>query len=127
MGLMGLVDPNNIAGSVKFVENLFDLRMAHGLGAGVGQQVLLRNIGDIFGLFVFREKMVKGLVFARAYFGRNRQPPLFGVVECRINVENDAAKGKSLCFTTSPIWNFAFFSIITPPSFAIFTRLSIHQ
>lgn len=90
--LVGLVDPNDIAGSVKFVENFFDLRMTYRLGTGVGQEILFGDIGDIFRLLVLGKQMIKGLILARAHLSRYRQPPLFCVVEGRVNIENHATK-----------------------------------
>ena len=66
--------------------------MAHRLAAVVGQQILLRDIGDIFRFLVFSEEMVIGLILVRADFFGDGFIPFFGIVELRINVENDAAE-----------------------------------
>ena len=60
----------------------------------IRQQILLGDIGDVFGLGVFREQMVKRLVLARAHLGRDGFPSLLGVVEHRIDVEHDATELK---------------------------------
>jgi hypothetical protein len=36
--------------------------------------------------------MIEGLVFARADFGRDRSPPLLGIVEDGVDVEDDATE-----------------------------------
>jgi hypothetical protein len=59
---------------------------------GVGQQILLANIGDVTVLRIFGEQVVKWLVFGRTHAFRNRLIPLVAVGENGIDVENDAAK-----------------------------------
>src|ERR1700741_140885 len=68
--------------------------MTDRLARWVGQQVLLGNVGNIFGLGVFGEQVIKRLVLVRAHLGGNRLIPFFGVVELRIDVEHDTAKRK---------------------------------
>src|SRR5215470_5268091 len=68
--------------------------MAHRLARGVGQQVLLGDIRDVFALRVLREQVIERLVLARPHLGRNRLVPFLGVVEFRVDVEHDAAEWK---------------------------------
>ena len=67
--------------------------MAHGLAGVVGEQVLLRHIGDIFRLVVFGEEVIEGLIFFRPDIFGDRFPPLIGVVERRINIVDHPAEG----------------------------------
>ena len=60
----------------------------------VGQQILLGDIGDVFGLRIFREQVIERLVLVRPHLFRNRQPPLLGVVEFGIDVEDHAPERK---------------------------------
>src|SRR5208337_1809665 len=64
--------------------------MADRLGELIGQQVLLRNIGDVLSVLVLGIKTVERLVFRGPDLGRNGQPPLLRVGEDGVNVENDA-------------------------------------
>ena len=69
--------------------------MTHRLAGRVGQQVLLRHIGDVLGFGVLGKQVVERLVLARPGVGRNSLIPLLGVVELRVDVENDAT---ALCW-----------------------------
>jgi hypothetical protein len=73
-------------------EELGDLGMAHRAAGIIDQQVLLRDIGDVFGFLVLREQVIERLVLLGPDFLRDRLPPFLGVVERRINVENDTAE-----------------------------------
>src|SRR5262245_26862961 len=66
--------------------------MADWFAGRVRQQVLLGDVSDVFGLRILREQMVERLILARAYLGRNRLIPFFGVVEFRVDVEHHASK-----------------------------------
>ena len=65
-----------------------------GSAGRVRQQILLRDIGDVFGFRVLGEQMIERLILVRAQISRDRQPPFLGVVEDRIDVEDDAAERK---------------------------------
>ena len=58
----------------------------------VRNQVLLGDIGDVFGLSVLRQQMVEGLILVRANLFGDRQPPFLGVVELRIDVKDHATE-----------------------------------
>ena len=73
-------------------EGLVDLRMAHRVAGSVGDEVLFRDIGDIFGFGVFGEEMVERLILARPNLFRDRQPPFLGVGKHRVDVIDHAAK-----------------------------------
>src|SRR5262245_29499165 len=73
-------------------EELGDLRVAQRLARKVGEQVLFRDVGDILRLRVLGQEVVERLVLARANLGRDRLPPLLGIVEDRINVEDETAE-----------------------------------
>jgi hypothetical protein len=64
-----------------FHKNLADLGMAQRVLRGIRQQILFRDIGDIFRLGIFREEMIKRLIAAGAHFFGNGIPPFLGVVE----------------------------------------------
>src|SRR3984893_16050232 len=87
-----------IAGSVAallvLLEHLSDLRMAHRFAGRIRQQILLGNIGDIFGLRVLREQMVERLVLERANLRGDRLVPFLSIVELGIDIEHDGAKRK---------------------------------
>ena len=57
---------------IEALEELPDLRMADRLASFVIKQVLLGNIGYVFGFFVFSEEMIKRLILARTDVFRNR-------------------------------------------------------
>ena len=78
--------------AARFVldEDLGDLRMPDRLAGIVRQQVLLGDIGDVFGFRVLREQMVERLVLVRTHVLGDRQPPFLGVVEFRIDIEDHA-------------------------------------
>jgi hypothetical protein len=63
--------------------------MAYGIAGCIGHEILLRNVGDIFGFGVFGEEVVKGLVLVRPDVLWNRLPPFFGIRENRIHVIDD--------------------------------------
>src|SRR5579862_7091228 len=59
----------------------------------IENEVLLRDIGLVgTTLLVLRQKMIEGLVLRRPPLRRNGFIPFLGIVEDRIDVENDAAK-----------------------------------
>ena len=62
--------------------------IAQGLTRVIGQKVLLRDIGDVLGFRVLGEEVVEGLVLAGPNLLRDRQPPFLGVVEFRVDVED---------------------------------------
>src|SRR4051812_10223017 len=68
-----------VAAGFVLDENLGDLRMPDRLAGIVGQKVLLRNIGDVFGLRVLGEQVIERLVLVRANVLRDRKPPFLGV------------------------------------------------
>src|SRR5690606_6405552 len=71
-------------------EDFRQLGMAQRLAGTVVKQVLLRHIGDVFRLFVLREKMIEGLVLGGPRSFRNRLIPFLCVVEFRVHVKNHA-------------------------------------
>ena len=92
---MRIVNTHAIARAVEFFKYLIYLRVPNGLRAGVAQKVLLRYISDIFAVIAFGQKVIKRLVFLRADFGGNRQPPFFGIAKRRVDVKNYPAKSKN--------------------------------
>lgn len=79
-----------VAALVVADENLGDLWVPERLAGVVWQQVLLRDVGDVFRLGILGEQMIIGLVLVRAHFLRDRLVPLLGVAEERIDIEHDA-------------------------------------
>ena len=94
------------------VEHVLDLWMADRVAGIVFQQVLFRDIGDVFGLRILGQQVVKRLVLAWPDLGGNGLIPFFRVGELRVDVEDDAAEREQ------PMANLAVFMILT-------TRLSI--
>ena len=79
-----------IAARLVLHEDLGDLRMPDRLAGIVRQQVLFGDIGDVFGLRIFREQVIERLVLVRPNLLGDRQPPFLGIVEFRIDIENHA-------------------------------------
>ncbi len=90
--LVAVVRPHAINAVVRPNESLVDLRMAHRVARSVGDEVLFRDIGDIFGFGVFGEEMVERLILARPNLFRDRQPPFLRVGKHRVDVVDHTAK-----------------------------------
>src|SRR5262245_3231454 len=74
------------------VEQLGDLRVAQRLARVVGEQILLRDVGDVLGLGVLGEQMVERLILLWPRLGRDREPPFLRVVEDWVDVEDETAE-----------------------------------
>ena len=90
MGSMQAGAPGAVLAGFIALEDLVHLRMADRFAAGIRLEILLRDIGDIFGLRVLREEMLERLVLGRADFLGDRLVPFVGVREGRIDVEHHA-------------------------------------
>ena len=77
---------------LQIIEHFGYLRMPQRLARIVRQQVLFRDIGDIFRLLVLGEQMVERLIFPGSDFGGDRLPPLLGIGIDRVHIENNATK-----------------------------------
>ena len=66
--------------------------MVHWPVFGIGQQVLLADIGDIAAVRIFGEKMVERLILMRANSLWNGVIPFFAIGEDRVDIKHDAAK-----------------------------------
>ncbi len=73
-------------------EHFRDLRMPHRLAAGVRQQILFGDIGDVFGLIVLGEQMIERLILVRPVLRRESTRTIRRYCRNRIDVEHDAAK-----------------------------------
>jgi hypothetical protein len=73
-------------------KNILDCRMVDRPFFGIGQQILLADIGDVAAVPIFGKKMVERLVFGRANFLGNRLIPFLAIVENRIDIEDYSAK-----------------------------------
>src|SRR5882762_9741515 len=60
-----------VAALVVLLEYLRHLRMPQRLARGIGQEVLLGDISNVFALRVLREQMIERLVLVRAHLGRD--------------------------------------------------------
>lgn len=82
------------AGDIEIVPKAFeegiDLGMRDRIRILFRNQILLRDIGDIGTLRIFREQVIVRLFLARAILDRDRLPPFFGVGEFRIHIEYHA-------------------------------------
>ena len=76
------------------LEHRRERRVLDRLGAVIEQQVLLADIGNVGGLRILGEQVVKGLVPARPQRLRDRFVPFLRIRELRVDVENDAAEIK---------------------------------
>lgn len=59
---------------------------------GVGDEIALADIRNVTFILVFGEKVIKGLVAARADIFRDGFPPFFAVCKDRIDIEDHAAE-----------------------------------
>jgi len=75
------------------IEDQFELRVSAGREALVRDEVLLGDVGDVGRVIRFGEDVIIGLVLVGSDLGGNRQPPLLGVIEERIDIEDHAPKG----------------------------------
>lgn len=75
------------------VEYVVNLRMTNRFARVVGNEVLLGNVCDVFGLGVFRKQVIERLVAARTHVFWNGLPPFLRVAERRIHIEDHPAKG----------------------------------
>src|SRR4030067_614430 len=66
--------------------------MPQRLVRGVGHEILLRHIGDVFGVGVLGEQMIEGLILVGSDLLGNGAVPLLGIAEGRVHVEDHAAK-----------------------------------
>src|SRR5262249_31755685 len=90
--LIPLKAPEPISTAFDLIEKLRNLRMPQRLATHIEQQILFRNIGDIFGLLILGQQMIIRLVFGRANFLWDRKPPLLGIGKLRIHIEDNAPK-----------------------------------
>jgi hypothetical protein len=91
-----------VALGVKTFKIVAHLGVAHGFTQFINQQILLRHIGRVLGLFVFGEQVIKWLVFPGPNILRNGIIPLRRVVEFRVHVENHAPKREDAMFHNLP-------------------------
>ena len=90
--LIGAAGLQAIGPVARPLEHVADLRMPAGLAALIGQQILLRHIGDIGRLRVLGEEVIEGLVAMRADLRRDRLQPFFGIAENGIDIEHHTAE-----------------------------------
>lgn len=83
---------NDIAAVFETGEGIRDLGMGDWISAVVDEEILLRYVCDVGTLVVLRIKMIIRLVLVGPYLLGNRQPPVLGVRELGIYVEDDTAK-----------------------------------
>ena len=69
--LMFLLTAKAVDAVFRALEQLANIGMAQRFARCVGQQVLFRDIGDIFRLVILGEQMVIGLILARPDFRRD--------------------------------------------------------
>lgn len=84
--------PDLIGAVLRADEHFIDLRMADRIAGCIGQKILLRDIGDILGFGIFREKMIERLVLVRADLFGNRLPPFLCIREDGIDVVDYASE-----------------------------------
>src|SRR5512134_2505623 len=73
-------------------EYLVDLGVSDRLAADVRQEILLGDISNITRLLILGEEVIVRLILDRPDILRDRQPPLLGIGEFGIDIENDAAE-----------------------------------
>lgn len=84
--------PDPVLPAVVKVEPVRYLGVVQGFVPVIGQQVLLRDVGDVCSLVVFREEMVERLVLAGTDILGNGLVPFLGVVEFRVDIEDDSTE-----------------------------------
>src|SRR3546814_10717706 len=84
----------NVSAVFEAVEQLLDLGMAHGSAGFIDHQILLGDVGDVSSLFVLRQQMIEGLVLAWTDGFGNRLPPLLGIREGWVDIEDHTAERK---------------------------------
>jgi hypothetical protein len=89
-----MILPRTVHPAVVPLEIIRNIGMPDRRTRSVRQQILLRHIGNVFGLVILREQMIKRLVLARTNLGGDGLPPLVRVRKFRVNVEDYASKGK---------------------------------
>ena len=99
----------------KLREIVGHVRVLHRFAGKVRQQVLLRDIGNVVAGLVLGEEMVERLILAGPQFLRDRKPPLLGVGENRIDVEDhppervdamlDDLADREFCLRTKHVFN----------------------
>src|SRR5262245_37102632 len=72
------------------LENLGHIRVADWRTGRIEKKILFGHIGDVFSLRIFCEQMIEGLVLARTDLRRDCLPPLLGIAENRIDIEDHA-------------------------------------
>jgi hypothetical protein len=73
-------------------EDFVYLRVTNRLARFVREKILLRNVGDVLSLSVFRKEMIERLILGWTDFRGDREPPFFSIGENRIDVINNAAE-----------------------------------
>src|SRR6185295_6878375 len=73
-------------------EDFGNVGVADRLVRRIRQQILFRDVSDVFGFQIFGEQVIKRLILVGTYVGGDRLQPFLGVVEHRIDIENDAAE-----------------------------------
>ena len=66
--------------------------MVHRAIVGIGQQILLADIGYIAAVRIFGEQVIEGLVLMRAHSLWNGFVPFFAIGKDRIDIEHHAAE-----------------------------------
>ena len=64
----------------KITEQIRKIGVVYGLTGVVRDQVLLGHIGHVIAVIIFRQQMIKRLVFGRATVFGDRSVPVFGFV-----------------------------------------------
>jgi hypothetical protein len=82
--------------AARFVldENLGDLRVPDRFAGIVRQEILLGDVGDVFGFRILGEQMIERLILVGPVLLGDRQPPFLGIVEDRIDIEDHAPERK---------------------------------
>ena len=81
-----------IAPIAEFTEQIGQVGVIDRLAAIIGDKVLLRDIGDVIGLIVFGQQMVKRLFFRRSRLFGDGGVPFISVGKLRVDIENDTPK-----------------------------------
>ena len=91
---MAQLGPQAVFAAFHSVEHGRDGGMVDRFVAVVGQQVLLGDVGDVGAVLALGEQMIERLLLERADVLVDRQPPLLGFAELRVDVEDDSPERK---------------------------------
>ena len=84
--------PHPVSAIFKLVEQLRNIGVVDGTSAGIVQQVLLADIGDVRAIVAFREQVIERLIAVRADVLRDGFVPFLRIGKDWVDIEDYAAE-----------------------------------